>query len=289
MDYLEIVFDNHNENRQQARDQFNLPDWLPRFWIEDRWKKSDEYTEIDPSLSSVVIEMRYAHQGGRCYQIREYCVYDQKVTIRTGTLCLYLRVDVGQLRDAQQFALRFLVDATLNALANYHDPTSGVVAGLVDIGLMAAESAIPPILGDIFSAADMAELLDSVQEITDKVRARLQEIQRLIDLDGSLLAEYPNVRNPYRWETVKTFSSVEIIEVECERWILEIPEGEVIRIPDHDERLYPALPLSDEMDRAFRHLRDQGIQTGKDSAGMLRQAKEMVDRIREEQNPQERR
>ncbi|MCU7830282.1 MAG: hypothetical protein KZQ85_14555 [Candidatus Thiodiazotropha sp. (ex Myrtea sp. 'scaly one' KF741663)] len=289
MDYLEIVFDHYNENRQQARDQFNLPAWLTRFWIDSKWKNADEHTEIDPNLSSVVIEMRYAHEGGRCYQIREYCVYDQKITIRTGTLCLFLRVDVNGLRQAEQFAIRFLYDATLNALANYHNPTSGVVAGLVDIGLMAAESVILPVLGDIFSAADMAELLGSIQEITDKVEARLREIRRLIGLDGSKLAEYPNVRHPYRWESVKSFSSVEIVEVECADWILEIPEGEVIRIPEHDERLYPTIPLSDDLDRSFRSLRERGFPAGADAVGSLRQAKQLVNSLRAEQEQQRKR
>ena len=108
-------------------------------------------------------------------------------------------------------------------------------------------------------------------------------------MDGSKLAEYPNVTNRYKWERVKSFSSVEIVEVECADWILEIPEGEVIRIPGHDEHVYPPLPLSDDLDRSFGNLRELGIQTGTDSAGTLRQAKELVARLREAWEPRDKR
>ena len=280
MDYLEIVFDGSEANRRQARDQFNLPPWLTRFWIEDKWKNADEHTEIDPSLSSVVIEIRYAHRAGRCYQIREYCVYDQRVWIRTGTLCLFLRVDVNALHEAEQFAIRFLLDATLSALANYHDPTTGTAAGLADIGLMVAGSAIPPVFGDLFSAIDMGQLLDSISEIAAKVEERLREIRRLLALDHAKIAEYHNVTYRNNWKSVKSFSSTEIVEVECADWILEAPEGEVIRIPDHDERLYPPLPLSPDVDRMFRSLRESEEARTTGSPGTLRQAQDLAAEIR---------
>lgn len=280
MDYLELVFDRYNENRAQARDQFQLPPWSPRFWIDARWIGADEASAIDPTLSRVVIEMRYAHKGGRCYQIREYCVYDQRVTVRTGTVELILRIDKPAIVEARIFALRFLADATLQALANYHNPTGGTVAGFVDIGLMAAGSAVPPVFGDLLSGISMGQLLDEINDITDKVDARLRELDRIESLDGSVLATYRDVAWRRRSVTVRTCAPDEIVEVECADWILQKPEGEVFVVPEHNEQVYPPLPLEDEVERELRDIRESLRGHTVAPPGSLQRVKSLVERLR---------
>ena len=124
--------------------------------VQVQWVTYDEHKEIDTNFTLVVIEMSYEHMKGCCYQIRGYCVYDWEVTVRTGTVRYLLRVRSAELLRAELFAMQFLLDATQNAIANYHDPTSGVAGGLIDIGLMAADSVIPPVFGDLASAKDMS-------------------------------------------------------------------------------------------------------------------------------------
>jgi hypothetical protein len=263
MNYYEIPADLW---RQAQREQ-NIPSWFVDFSLTDRWKNYSEHTEIDTRFTTIEIQMRYAHKDGQCYQIQEYIVWDYEVTIRTGTLCYYLNVNTEALLRSRQFAMRFLWDRTLNALANYHDPTTGVAGGLADIGVIVFGASLPPIFSDIAQGISMGQLLDDIQDITDRVEKRLNEIDRLLDLDGTELFCFENVEWRRMYKTVKTFSSVEIVEVRCTDWILEIPEGETLHIPDHTERIYPLPELDREDTDQLDNLRD-AYSTGKKNTGI---------------------
>ncbi|MCW9712036.1 hypothetical protein LQ318_03880 [Aliifodinibius salicampi] len=211
--------------------------------------------------------MRYTHKHGQCYQIQEYIVWDYEVTIRTGTLCYYLNVNTEALLRSRQFAMRFLWDRTLNALASYYDPTTGVAGGLADIGVIVSGASLPPIFSDIAQGISMGQLLDNIQDITDRVETRLNEIDRLLALDGTELFCFEDVKWRRRYQTVKTYSSVEIVEVECTDWILEIPEGETLHIPEQTERIYPLPELDQEDTGRFKSLRN-AYSTDKRNAGI---------------------
>jgi hypothetical protein len=153
------------------------------------------------------------------------------------------------------------------------------VAGLVDLGVMAAGSALPPILSDLASGLDMSQLFDNVQTIVDQVEPRLRAIARLRALDGTKIATYTNVVFVWGRERTKTFSSVDVVEVQCADWILKIPEGEAVAMPAHNELIYPLPPLDAELENELRNLREFAAPSGLAPAGGRERIRRLVDRL----------
>jgi len=234
-----------------ARTTLSIPDWFTAFRVVEEWGPYDVSEYLNTEHTEVIVEKRYGHRGGRCFRIDEYCVYDWKVTVWIGTVTYRLRIDQASLRRSIRDAELLLLRISRQAIADYADPTSGTAGGLIDIGLSFTNLPIPQIFGDLAGLVDLTQLLSNIQEIADKTEQVLRELERLRRLDGRIVARFDNVRLEKEWNKIKTFSSVEIVEVECARWILELQEGETVRVPGHDERLFPVPPL-EEIGRALR-------------------------------------
>lgn len=222
-----------------ARTRFSIPDWVDFISVYDEWGPYDISTYIDPEYQKIIIEMRYAHRGGRCYRIEDYCVYDWRVTVWIGTVTYRLRVDQARLRRKMRDAELLLYRITRDALVDYIDPTSGAEGGAIDIGIAFANLPIPQIFGDLAGVVDLTQLLAKVSEIAENTERVMRELERIRRLDGQIVARFDNIRCEKEGQQIKTFSSIEIKEVQCAQWILDIPEGETIRVPGHDQWIYP--------------------------------------------------
>ena len=73
----------------------------------------------------------------------------------------------------------------------------------------------------------------------DKAEHVLRELRRLSALDGQIVARFNDVRWEQEMARVKTFSSLEIVEVANADWVSEIPEGQMQRRPEHDQWIEP--------------------------------------------------
>jgi hypothetical protein len=253
---MTTLFDVDTPSMNEIRDDNNIPDWFNGFRYEVRWEDIENFEYVDTSNTSIVIEISYGREGDICYQIREYCVYDWYKVGQTGTAVLILWINKAELLEAEIFAARFFLKATAQAIGDYHDPTGSVAGGLVDIGVTVTGSALPPIFSDIAQGISMGQILDDMKAISDELKRRRADISRLRDLDGTEIARYENLTIWYHSTQQKTFSSIEIVEVDCEDWIQEIPDGETVRVPSHDEVIYPLPPLNEELERELEELRE---------------------------------
>ncbi len=233
-----------------ARQRFSMPDWFDWFTIVEERGPGTETTRLDNAQSDVVVEKRYTHKGGRCYRIDEYCVYGWRITTWTGRIVYRLRVDQGRIRTAIREAQLLALRCANHALADYVDPTSGAAGGAVDLAVQFAHLPLPAIFGDLAGVVDLSQLLSALAAIQARAEAVIRELERLLALDGSIVSSHDAVVWERQWDRVKTFSSVTIVEVECAPWILEVPDGETLRVPGHDEWLAPTA-AGDGLDRAL--------------------------------------
>lgn len=256
-----VDYDNLPSDRfSEAQRLFGIPDWFGDFTIKEDWINFEDTTAIDntpPFTQQVRIIVRYAHEGGKCYRIREFCVQEWKVTTRRGTLVLRLCVDVGKVLIAIRNAKLLLMRQTANALGDYADPSMQTAGGLIDLGIAFKGLPLPQIFGGLGQAISLGQLFDNISEIVDRLEPILRELQRLVDADGSIIARYENVVWRRKWELVKTASLIEdIVEVECADWILAVPEGQTIRVPEHDEDFVAPPPLDEDLERELREIRE---------------------------------
>jgi len=245
-----------------AKAKFQIPDWFVSYTIIDRWSNYTETTRIDPEKTEIVLEKRYSHQDRNCYMIITYCVYDWHITTRTGTLQKILQIDMQAVMEVLAEITRFMSKKTLGAMGDYADPSYQTAGGLIDLALVFKGLPFAQLFGTLGQFYSINELMDSLEEIAEKVMAANAAIQRLIRADGSVVATYENVVWEHKWERKLTYSSVEeIVEVECQDWILKLEEGQVIHVPEHDKWLYPNIPeegsVESELDKIRRHFGDR--------------------------------
>lgn len=241
-----------------AKDKFGIPDWFVDLTITDHWIDFHDEITIDPEMTQILIEKSYSHEDGKCYEIQEYVIYDYEVTTRYGTLQNILHVDLEELHQARKSAILFLTKQLQGSLASYADPSLSTAGGLIDVGIAFAGLPIAQIFGDIGQGISLGQLLDEASELVDKIEPILKAIERLIAADGKVVAEYADVVWSYNWKQIKTYSSVQdIIEVECARWIQEIPEGEVKRVPMWDEWVYPPLVPDDSLEQEINKIKEE--------------------------------
>jgi hypothetical protein len=233
--------------REAAR-LFSIPDSLANyFFIELSLENASESIAFPPELRTVVIKKSYFRLGGWCFRIDDIDVIDQLARYRTGTAVFRLRVKRLEVQRAIREAEALAAKLKLDAFKDFLDPTTGVVGDVADLAARIARiyRGIPvvEIFGDLADAIDLAQLADSLEKIVDGVDALRLALKRLLTLDGMVVKRFSKVRQLVSFEAVTTFSGRALTEVECAAFILALPEGEVLPVPEQDETYYPGPEL----------------------------------------------
>lgn len=241
-DYNEII-------RRPAQRPDIVPEWWPHWNVSYEWE-ANGYIEIEfirPEWTEVVIEKGYAHENGKCFEITEFVVYDYIIKLRRGTVLCVLHIPPNKLRYAKyklRNSLNFQVgEALLDAII----PDEGaIVDEIIDVALRTSVNAA-------WQTMSTLELLENIEKITDRFREMITELNALPENGRKIIERIENVEWEPSHRKVRKASPNTIKEIECERWILSLPEGHVRRVPERDEVL--ALGGEAEFTEIFERLR----------------------------------
>lgn len=224
-----------------AEKKLKIPKWFDDFTVTEDWELKKESVSLDLSLSTTIIEKSYVRRGDRCFRIEDYCIYGWNVTTVTGTRVFIFRVNLTAVLAAINQAGMVAVLAARRRLVEYIESQDDFdVAKAVEI-ITRLFPAIP--FGEVFRElagfADLPSLLGDLDAIADRAMKVQAELRRLLALEGTVFARFGHVRMVTSLVRVQVFSHKDLIEVECADFILELPEGEALRVPEQDDFLIP--------------------------------------------------
>ena len=225
-----------------AEKKLKIPKWFDDFTVTEDWELKKESVSLDLSLSTTIIEKSYVRRGDRCFRIEDYCIYGWNVTTVTGTRVFIFRVNLTAVLAAINQAGMVAVLAARRRLVEYIESQDDFdVAKAVEI-ITRLFPAIP--FGEVFRElagfADLPSLLGDLDAIADRAMKVQAELRRLLALEGTVFARFGHVRMVTSLVRVQVFSHKDLIEVECADFILELPEGEALRVPEQDDFPHPA-------------------------------------------------
>lgn len=187
-------------------------------------------------------------KDNRCWQrsVVTYDVLTQNRSERSGDEYITItNEDFRQLALDKCALYEQMVELLADAMTDYYQPNLGTIASVLTQGI---SDPVLELVSGFYDATDSQSVLERSSAITEAIKAAHDELDFILSLDHIKVMSWKEawIDNPGDWLTMATISD-ETIEVECTKWIYEVPIGSTLVFDVEylkQEEAFPALPVS---------------------------------------------